>query len=112
MENSEDNKMSLELRPEVAAGTYSNLAIITHSHSEFIIDFAKMLPGMPKPDICSRIIMTPEHAKRLLAALTDNVSKYENNFGPISLESQPSQRDKGNTFNLGDFPPFNNGAKS
>ena len=112
--------MSLELRPEVAAGTYSNLAIITHSHSEFIIDFAKMLPGMPKPDICSRImpdicsriIMTPEHAKRLLAALTDNVSKYENNFGPISLESQPSQRDKGNTFNLGDFPPFNNGAKS
>ena len=62
MENNEDNKMSLELRPEVAAGTYSNLAIITHSHSEFIIDFAKMLPGMPKPDICSRIIMTPEHA--------------------------------------------------
>ena len=56
--------------------------------------------------------MTPEHAKRLLAALTDNVSKYENNFGPISLESQPSLRDKGNTFNLGDFPPFNNGAKS
>lgn len=55
MENNEDNKMSLELRPEVAAGTYSNLAIITHSHSEFIIDFAKMLPGMPKPDICSRI---------------------------------------------------------
>ena len=48
--------MSLELRPEVAAGTYSNLAIITHSHSEFIIDFAKMLPGMPKPDICSRIM--------------------------------------------------------
>lgn len=47
--------MSLELRPEVAAGTYSNLAIITHSHSEFIIDFAKMLPGMPKPDICSRL---------------------------------------------------------
>lgn len=53
MENNEDNKMSLELRPEVAAGTYSNLAIITHSHSEFIIDFAKMLPGMPKPDSCN-----------------------------------------------------------
>ncbi len=111
MEN-EKNQISLELKPEIARGTYSNLAIITHSHSEFIIDFAKMLPGMPKPDICDRIIMTPEHAKRLLGALMDNVSKYENNFGPIDMGNRPAGGQKEATFNLGDFAPFNNGTKS
>lgn len=71
----EKKEISLEIRPEVAKGTYSNLAIITHSHSEFIIDFATILPGLPKPDISNRIVMTPEHAKRLLNALMDNVTK-------------------------------------
>lgn len=70
----EKKEISLEIRPEVAKGTYSNLAIITHSHSEFIIDFATILPGLPKPDISNRIVMTPEHAKRLLNALMDNVT--------------------------------------
>lgn len=80
----EKKEISLEIRPEVAKGTYSNLAIITHSHSEFIIDFATILPGLPKPDISNRIVMTPEHAKRLLNALMDNVTKYESQFGLIT----------------------------
>lgn len=109
--DNEKNQLSLELRPEVASGTYSNLAIITHSHSEFIIDFASMLPGLPKPNINNRIIMTPEHAKRLLNALMDNVSKYESNFGPIDMGNRPAGQ-KEATFNLGDFTPFNNGTKS
>lgn len=104
MEN-EKNQINLDLKPEVARGNYSNLAIISHSHSEFIIDFATALPGLPKPEIGSRILMTPEHCKRLLNALADNIGKYESQFGPISLGESP----KG-TFNLADFNP--NGAKS
>lgn len=106
MEN-EKNKLNIELKPEVARGSYSNLAIISHSHSEFVIDFATSLPGYPKPEICSRILMAPEHAKRLLNALAENVSKYEANFGKIELGGpQP-----GTTFNLADFNNPN-GAKS
>lgn len=109
----EKNELSLELRPEVATGTYSNLAIITHSHSEFIIDFAGMLPGMPKPNITNRIIMNPEHAKRLLIALQDNVKKYESNFGPIDMGvRQNAPQTEGGTFDFGGFGPFNNGTKS
>ena len=66
MENDNKQQLSLELKPEVAKGTYSNLAIITHSHSEFIIDFATILPGLPKPDIANRSVMTREHARRLV----------------------------------------------
>ena len=105
MDNHEDKQIRIDLKPEVAKGTYSNLAIISHSHSEFIIDFATMLPGIPKPEIGSRIVMTPEHAKRLLNALADNIVKYESNFGEIELPGSP----KG-TFNISDFNP--NGAKS
>lgn len=104
MEN-EKNQINLELKPEIAKGSYSNLAIISHSHSEFIIDFATILPGLPKPDISNRILMTPEHCKRLLNALADNINKYESQFGPINLGDAP----KG-TFNLADLNP--NGAKS
>ena len=100
MEN-EKKQISLELKPEVAKGTYSNLAIITHSRSEFIIDFATMLPGLPKPEIGNRLIMTPEHAKRLLNALQDNIIKYENQFGMIDLDGQQ----KGGTFNIENFGP-------
>ena len=107
----EKKEISLEIKPDIAKGTYSNLAIITHSYSEFIIDFATMLPGLPKPDIGNRIIMTPEHAKRLLNALMDNVTKYESQFGLIQLGGQPQQQ--GGTFNLGDLPQFGpGGAKS
>lgn len=87
----EKKELSINIRPDVAGGKYSNLAVITHSRSEFILDFAAMLPGTPQPDVVSRIIMNPEHAKRLLMALGDNVSKYESQFGPIDFgESSPA----------------------
>ena len=106
MDNNDNKKqLNFELKPEVAQGTYSNLAIISHSRSEFIIDFAAMLPGLPKPEVRSRIVMTPEHCKRLLGALTDNIARFEGQFGEIQLDS-PEQK----TFNLGDFAP--NGTKS
>ncbi len=83
----EGKQLDLNLSPEIAKGTYSNLAIITHSQSEFVVDFARMLPGFPKPDICSRIIMTPENAKKLLMALHDNIEKFENQYGDITLSA-------------------------
>ncbi len=80
-----DKEMSIELKPEVAKGSYSNMAIITHSQSEFVLDFATILPGIIKPEVTNRIIMTPEHAKRLLMALNDNIVKYEEQNGVVSL---------------------------
>ena len=77
----EEMQFQLELRPEIASGVYSNLALISHSHSDFVVDFARILPGMPKPEVCSRVILAPEHAKRLLQALQDNLYKYEKEFG-------------------------------
>jgi hypothetical protein len=88
MENMQDkknvpNQLNIELSDEVAEGIYSNLAIITHSPSEFIVDFIKMMPGIPKAKVKSRIILTPQHAKRLYKALKDNVSKFEAIHGEI-----------------------------
>jgi len=71
------NQINIELNEEIAQGTYSNLAVITHSSSEFVIDFVRIMPGIPKAQVKSRIILTPEHAKRLVAALQDNIAKYE-----------------------------------
>ena len=102
--NNNQKQIQIELKPDVAQGSYSNLAIISHSKSEFVIDFATMLPGLQKALVGNRIIMTPEHAKRLLGALQDNLQKYENQFGKIDLGG-------GLTFNLNDFIQ-NNGAKS
>ncbi len=76
-------QISIELNEEIAQGTYSNLAVITHSASEFVIDFIRIMPGIPKAQVKSRIILTPEHAKRLVAALQDNISKYEAVHGTI-----------------------------
>lgn len=104
------NQISLELKPEVARGSYSNLAIISHSRSEFIIDFAITLPGLAKPEIGNRILMTPEHAKRLMNALFDNISKYEAQFGVIDLGG--GKGPQGGTFNLADFGPLGGGSKS
>ena len=84
-----EKKIDIEIKPEVAQGRYANLAIITHSSSEFILDFAQNMPGMPKMQVASRIIMTPEHAKRLLGALNDNIRKYESQFGEIKLPLNP-----------------------
>lgn len=75
MENENKNQLQIELKEEVAQGTYANLAIITHSSSEFILDFVRVMPGLPKAGVQSRIVMTPEHAKRLMFALQDNVKK-------------------------------------
>lgn len=85
MENQENNngQLQIELKEEVAQGTYANLAIITHSSSEFILDFIRVMPGMPKAGVQSRIVLAPEHAKRLLRALEENIGKYERAFGLI-----------------------------
>jgi hypothetical protein len=76
-------QLNIELSEEVAQGIYSNLAVITHSSSEFVIDFVRIMPGIPKANVKSRVILTPEHAKRLLFALQDNIKKFESVHGPI-----------------------------
>lgn len=96
----DDNKniqqqMNIELSEEIAEGIYSNLAIIAHSQSEFVVDFIKMLPNVPKAKVKARIILTPSHAKRLMAALADNIRKYESQFGAIDEHNQ------------GGYPPIN-----
>ena len=85
MEEKKENKnqINIELKEEIAQGIYSNLAIITHSSSEFVIDFVRIMPGIPKANVQSRVILTPEHAKRLLLALKDNIAKFESLHGPI-----------------------------
>ena len=88
-----DNKqgLQLELPQDVAQGEYANFAIITHSSSDFIIDFARVLPGVPKAQVKSRVILAPEHAKRLLGALQENIFRYEREFGQIKI---PNQQEK------------------
>ena len=89
MSDNKKNGLNIELSDEVAEGTYSNLAIINHSSSEFVLDFVKIMPGVPKAKVKSRIVLTPQHAKRLLKALNDNVSKFEAQHGPIkNIDSQ------------------------
>lgn len=82
------NQLQIELTDDVAQGTYANLAVITHSSSEFILDFIRVMPGVPKAGVKSRVILTPEHAKRLMRALEDNVRKYESSFGNIRLNEE------------------------
>jgi hypothetical protein len=84
MENiNSENQINIELSEEVAEGIYSNLAIISHSPSEFVIDFVRIMPNAPKAKVKSRVILTPEHAKRLLFALQDNITRYERQHGQI-----------------------------
>jgi hypothetical protein len=97
------NEIKIDLTPEIAAGHYANLAIISHSGNEFVIDFINMAPNMPQARVQSRIIMTPENAKNLLFALRDNVQKYEDNFGEIVRKTPKN----GNGSNNGGLPnPF------
>jgi hypothetical protein len=91
-------QLNIELNEDVAQGIYSNLAVITHSSSEFVIDFVRIMPGIPKANVKSRIILTPEHAKRLLLALQDNLNKYESVNGPVILRGG------------GHIPPLNFGG--
>jgi len=100
MEKNNENQINIELTEEIAGGIYSNLAIITHSQAEFVFDFVQMLPGMPKAKVKSRIVMTPQNAKRLMLALIENVQKYEQNFGHIDDD------------NNGGMPPMNFGTPS
>ena len=88
MDNQNNKQINIEISPEMAGGIYSNLAVITHSQSEFVMDFVQMMPGVPKPKVASRIVMTPEHAKRLLMALHDNLAKFESENGEIKLRKQ------------------------
>ncbi len=81
----QQQQIQLDLDENMGQGVYSNLVMITHSPSEIILDFARMMPGLPKAKIVSRIIMTPQHAKLLLKALEDNIKKYESRFGEIKL---------------------------
>ena len=97
-QNQNQNQINIELPDDIAEGIYSNLAIITHSPSEFIVDFIKMMPGIPKAKVKSRIILTPQHAKRLYKALKDNIAKYESMHGEIKITEGEI------TFNLG-MPP-------
>lgn len=83
MAKEKKNQLNIELSEEIADGVYSNLAIITHSSSEFVLDFIKIMPGVPKAKVKSRVLLTPQHAKRLMKALMDNVKKFEAANGPI-----------------------------
>ena len=89
------NQLNIELPEEVSEGIYANLAIISHSHSEFVVDFIRLMPNVPKAKVKSRIILTPQHAKRLMKALIDNVNKFEAQNGKIDEPEQPP------------FPPMN-----
>lgn len=92
------NQIDIELSEEVAEGIYSNLAIISHSNSEFVADFVRLLPGVPKAKVKSRIVLSPQHAKRLMMALSDNIDKFEKAFGHIKMQESAPQ-----------FPPMNFG---
>lgn len=85
-QNNNPNQLNIELTEDIADGVYSNLAIITHSSAEFVIDFIRVMPGVPKAKVKSRILLTPQHVKRLLNALTDNIAKYEMANGKIKVE--------------------------
>jgi len=88
-ENKQKGQINIELDASVAEGTYSNLAIINHSVSEFVVDFVNIMPGIPKSKVKSRIILTPQHAKRLSKALQDNVKRFEQAHGEIKDYDKP-----------------------
>ncbi len=87
--NEMKNSLNIELPGDVGEGSYSNLAVIGHSGYEFIIDFIRVMPGLPKAKVFNRIIMTPENAKRLLMTLESNINDYEDQFGEIKLHNEP-----------------------
>lgn len=88
-DKSQQGQINLELNEDIAEGIYSNLAIINHSASEFVVDFIKLMPGVPKARVKSRIVLTPQHAKRLMKALHDNIGRYEQQHGEIRDVEQP-----------------------
>ncbi len=101
-DNNKPQQIQINVDPAVAQGIYSNLALIAHGPTEFVFDFAAMLPAMPKANVGARVVMAPEHAKRLLLALQDNVMKYEQQFGTIQITAPQTGRT---------IAPFGNGNK-
>jgi hypothetical protein len=89
-EQQNQNQINIELSEEIAEGIYSNLAVITHSNSEFVLDFIKMMPGVPKAKVKARIVLTPQHAKRLMRAMKDNIAKFEQQHGVIKDTDMPN----------------------
>ncbi len=89
MQPKNENQINIELGEKESEGIYSNLVLISHSPAEFVFDFIRVVPGRPKAKVYSRIIMAPQHAKSLLGALQDNVSKYEAQFGEINIPVKP-----------------------
>lgn len=87
----EEQKLNINLTPEMAEGTYANLAIIAHSNSEFVMDFVRMMPGQKNANVQSRVIMTPDNAKKLLFALQENIAKFEKQNGTIKINGTPAQ---------------------
>jgi len=94
-ETQQPQQINIELDDKIAEGNYSNLAIITHSGAEFIIDFTRILPGIPKAKVHSRIIMTPQHCKMLLNALRDNIERYESQYGEIKISGVANNQNLG-----------------
>lgn len=91
MDKKEKKQVSIELPEELAQGLYSNLVVVNHSATEFVVDFISMMPGMPKAKVKSRVVLTPQHTKRLLGALVDNIKKYESQFGEIKGAGKQQQ---------------------
>ena len=85
------HQLNIELGEKEAEGIYSNLAVISHSSAEFVIDFTRIVPGVPKSKVYARIIMTPQHAKSLLNALKENINKFEKQFGEIKIINEPAK---------------------
>lgn len=85
----QEQQINIELSEDIAEGIYSNLAIINHSSSEFVLDFVKIMPGIPKAKVKSRIILTPQHIKRLYKAIESNINRFENTYGEID-DSEPT----------------------
>lgn len=100
MNQQQPQQLNIEISDKEAEGIYSNLAIISHSGAEFVIDFTRILPGIPKAKVHARIIMTPQHAKMLLRALNENVSRFEKNMGTINIDG-PSHLNNFNDFGNG-----------
>ncbi|WP_353483183.1 DUF3467 domain-containing protein [Haliscomenobacter sp.] len=88
--NNNPNQINIELPEDIAEGTYSNLAFISYSNSEFVVDFVRLFPNVPKGKVKARIILTPDHAKRLMRALAEHVKRYEAQFGALDEQDQPA----------------------
>ena len=95
-EKNQQNQLNIELPEEIAEGIYANRSIISHAHTEFVVDFIRMMPNVPKAKVKARVILTPQHAKRLMRALSENIKKFESQFGNIDETDQHLS-----------FPPMN-----